>query len=305
MDLQLSTFVKEQVIGKRDDISKLFYKILRSWSWTRGVKPGMKDDAMYKLLQSHIPPTDTKAVNPIRANARIREIHALLGESGDDDEKFETYLDYGADDCTISEMVGEEFALDTFMTDVENWALNPIERVHKENFKTLRNGKIPFARRFDLVTMFMVLHHLTEETLDKVMEDLRKHCKRGAIVVLREHDTTEDNHAYLCDIEHYLHGVTNGVSYKQFLKHYYADYHPCQYWRQLFEEYGFTFVHMTEPRGATRYTLMSFRWDKPVVSNSSPEQVERAERERSEEDRLRREMKALKLKESEKKTETE
>lgn len=272
LQLQLHTFIRENVMRKKNDVSQMFFKILRNWAWTKDLKPKMRDDAVYQLIQLHVKPTDTKAVNPVRANARIREIRELIGSP-----KLNSYLDYGAEDNTISEIIGAEFATSTYVVDIsEPHAMN---RTYDARFQPLADGLIPFARTFDLITVFMVLHRKREEDLDVIVRDIRSHCAKGAYVVLREHDARNVDDDYLCTVEHYLHGVTNGVSYQKFMKSYYAHCHCWEYWKSVFEVYGFTFERMLEPRGATRYIALVFRWTRDAVDDLSPEGLQELNRQ--------------------------
>jgi len=70
--------------------------------------------------------------------------------------------------------------------------------VSGERFVLHRGGPLPFAdRSFDLVTLFVVLEHLSDPVLDLVIPELRRVCSGGLFIQVPNRLQTRDDHTGL------------------------------------------------------------------------------------------------------------
>lgn len=257
MNRILGYTVKNHVIGKYNEVTKLFHKILGNWKWTTLISSNSSDEEIYtKMLETYI--SKNQDINKKRASARVREMKELF-----DAIKFTAkgkILDYGCSDGVISEIVSKEFGLELYGTDIESWGLNPV-MTKLDNFKPLINNKIPWSDKFNIITLLMVLHHIPPDNLKDILQNIKDHMGNDGILIVREHIKIDDLTEVLCHVEHLLRGVCNGLSYKN-VKESYLD-QPTNYqskdeWISIFKKVGFNLILNTEPKGCTAYSYMVF-----------------------------------------------
>lgn len=177
-----------------------------------------------------------------RAAARVKDIANILSKERAKISANYRYLDVGCAEGKITGKVVEYLELkkdQAFCTDV-------VQQPESSRFTFVKvaDEKLPFAdRTFDLVTMFMSLHHIPNIALE--LSELRRVTKQGAVLVLREHDATEKYLTVWFDIMHALYATVfeNEETPQAFLAHYrpgtYAYYRTPGQWRELFEKAGF------------------------------------------------------------------
>jgi ubiquinone/menaquinone biosynthesis C-methylase UbiE len=98
------------------------------------------------------------------------------------------YLDIGCFDGAITESIGKYFKLNKLQT--HGVDINEYNTQQKEYVFTQYDGKIlPYSdNSFNLITCMMVLHHIKDDNLDKLLQEINRVMKPNGILILREHD---------------------------------------------------------------------------------------------------------------------
>jgi SAM-dependent methyltransferase len=211
-----------------------------------------------------------------RAEQRSNEICKIL-------EKFDIsieggrYLDYGCSTGTITAAIGRRLGADTHGCDVPHW--HGVENKCTDKFITyqhLQNGKIPESKiysNFDLVTAFMVLHHIQSDCLNSTLHGIIASIKDNGYLLLREHDVVAPETYNYCHFEHAMYDlVVPETPFKEFYDEYVAHYHSMDYWETLITSMGMELIYTTKPWGVTRYAYMLFKKSKkiePVASRGT------------------------------------
>jgi len=107
------------------------------------------------------------------------------------------------------------------------------------------DGSFPFADgEFDVISCYMVLHHLREDEREVMMREIRRCLSDNGTLIIREHDSVGVEDSALADIEHLMYEVAKtGTSYKQYKEEHYGEYHSSAYWVSTFEALGFRLNH--------------------------------------------------------------
>lgn len=191
--------------------------------------PEYREQYFQYIRQNPPPPSFDRS----RAKHRLRGIVGLLPKS------VANYLDVGCGDGSITTAIHQHYKgrAKTSCTEVgEIPADFPKELIRYKASDTLpiENSSV------DLVTMFMVLHHL-EDKLDVVLQQIQKVCKPGAILIIRDHDmdpaklqgeSEEIVRSYLDWIHVYYALLEKG----QFVQ---VDYRKADDWAHVLRRYGF------------------------------------------------------------------
>ncbi len=144
--------------------------------------------------------------NKDRGNYRISSINKYINNWDDIAPTF--YLDIGCYQGDITETISKHFKLNKFQTrgiDIKKYTEN-------ENFIfTKYDGKvIPFNdESFDLITCFMVLHHVPTENLDVILNNAFRVMKPGGMLIIREHNAEGNDHLLLDTLHEYYDYVLN------------------------------------------------------------------------------------------------
>ncbi len=155
----------------------------------------LSDKEIYEALQKIIPNIISQNN---RGNYRINSIKKYIHNWDKISPTF--YLDIGCFQGDITETVGKHFNLNKFQIrgiDIKKY-------VENENYTfTEYNGKdIPFNdESFDLITCFMILHHIPEENLIILLNEIYRVMIPGGILIIREHNA-ENNDYLLLDTLH-------------------------------------------------------------------------------------------------------
>lgn len=176
-----------------------------------------------------------------RANARIRDIQVFLDQVAEDHIGAIAYLDVGCFEGHITSAVAEYLKLDpktTFGVDVVK---QPTEATF--TFKLTDGTTLDFPdATFDLLTMFMSAHHFQEP--EKMFDESRRVAKKGAILVVREHDMSQPYLQLWYDLAHSLYSVVfnEEETPTEFVAKYsvgkYAYYHSREVWVALLGKAG-------------------------------------------------------------------
>jgi 2-polyprenyl-3-methyl-5-hydroxy-6-metoxy-1,4-benzoquinol methylase len=126
--------------------------------------------------------------------------------------KPKSLLDIGCGNCILTCDLGHLAGMnnaDIYGADVpeefeEKWEA---QRPKGLNFVTIKNNKLQFDRKFDLITCIMVLHHVPVNVLEQYITDIYKLLNSNGIFLIKEHDCINAIDYMMADIEHSLYIV--------------------------------------------------------------------------------------------------
>lgn len=156
----------------------------------------------------------------------------------------ENYLDMSTGDGYMAEMVGNYLNVGKnkiYGADINNWYhYNSSNRNPNITFGEIRNGKIPFEQNFDLVTVFMAIHHIT--SLNEYLQEIANHQKSGNYLVIADHDIVTRDHRIIADVEHHLWLIKEKkfsyTGYKNFKTTYLSIYETAN----LLQKFGYVYI---------------------------------------------------------------
>lgn len=199
-----------------------------------------------------------------REQKRAKEILSVLKKNGIIKQKG-PYLDIGANDGKITSEVGKIINLskkDIHGVDIKQWVgsdniIN--ESINKQiNFKYINlsgDGKniIPYKNNsFNFITILQALHHF--ENLYDMMSEINRVCKKGGIVLIREHNAEKIYTHKLIDIEHLLYGIiSDNLSIELYKNNYYGKYRSSIEWDSIFKKYGFNCLYKQHKNNPTKH----------------------------------------------------
>jgi ubiquinone/menaquinone biosynthesis C-methylase UbiE len=206
-----------------------------------------------------------------RSQARVKDllkcnIVDFLGEINDSTFK---YLDFGGGDgqnayAISTKVLNIEKKGNIFVSDIQSWFGNENVQKYKDilTYRYLKSFYLPFENEtFDFITCFQVLHHIRKVEL--TLKELYRILKKGAILLIREHECDNEQTSLLIDIEHSLFEISGKINVDySYLEHYFAHYFTKEELYNLLIETGFKLVLKkngqpleTEPIGITRYYI--------------------------------------------------
>lgn len=206
----------------------------------------------YDIYQSYLKlhKNDTSCSNE-RGLKRAKNISKIISKLKNN--IIEKYLDYGCGDGEFTKSNAKELKLDmdnVYCTDVVEYPSTKSLQFHliENNHVNLPNDA------FDLITIFMVLHHVKEEEQISVIRNLYRMLKPKGIVILKEHNAPtrypdKENFKKVIDIVHdiYDYVLDAEMSWKD-KSDYYSSYKSMKEWDKLFLECGFKIVNNTGTR---------------------------------------------------------
>lgn len=143
----------------------------------------------------------------LRGSYRIYNIKKFIVDKSNviKSKKINRYLDIGCFDGCITKCIGEYFNL-------ENNNIHGIDiKKYKEyefkfnEFKFNESDEyvLPYDdNSFDLITCFMVLHHIPSDKLQNIIDEIYRVLKTDGVVILREHSPINNLHKICLDIMH-------------------------------------------------------------------------------------------------------
>lgn len=137
------------------------------------------------------------AYEKIRGQKKAKIIKNLLPEKFQVDQ----YLDIGIGTGYVAYKIGESlFARSIFGLDIYD-TLDPFLK-NKIKFSVYNGYKIPFRKKFDLITAIMVLHHVKK--LRSLLNSIKSVLKPGGLFIINEHDAINSNTIELIKFQHVL-----------------------------------------------------------------------------------------------------
>lgn len=173
-----------------------------------------------------------------RGNNRINSIQKYINTNF----PVSCYLDIGCFDGKITELFGKYFRLNKLQThgvDIKDYNNQNSEFVFSQY-----DGKIlPYSdNSFDLITCMMVLHHIPEDNLPKLIQEINRVMKPNGVLILREHDvstSTSKKQTCLLNLMHDFYDYVwsdNPITHsEQWVAHYKSN----QEWTTILKRSGF------------------------------------------------------------------
>jgi len=194
---------------------------------------------MNKLFYAKTPPV---IFTPGRADSRVVDVGNILGEVPNK-PSIDHYLDFGCGESSITSAVGSAIGA----TRVVGMDINAPSKAFDFEFKLLK-WNIPHVpsetRTFDLITSFMVLHHLCNP--EATIAEMGRILKPGGLLIIREHDIDAASDPDGCAFIDMLHGFYEVVWAKtghqenpNHIDSYFAHYKNRHTWTQLITAAGF------------------------------------------------------------------
>jgi 2-polyprenyl-3-methyl-5-hydroxy-6-metoxy-1,4-benzoquinol methylase len=163
------------------------------------------------------------------------------------------YLDFGCGNCSSTVFLGKMLGLQPrqiFGTDIqetfeESWQGIRAKLEHEMTFAPSTSPQsLPFSESFDLITVNMVLHHITQPSLGQVCDVLHKHIKPHGLLVLKEHDCNSLADKVFADLQHLLFALSGGDAD---LENYW--YRSRLEWNMILADHGFRVVYTSYSTG--------------------------------------------------------
>jgi len=186
-------------------------------------------DEMKKFI---IPPKNTFNTRKVSILMNIpKDIHPN-GFHIDENTKV---LDYGCADGSIAMEIKKSYDADVYGVDLHDGDRIVSDEV---KYEQIIDGKIPFEDdMFDIITIFMVMHHINDDDLVNIIDELHRCCK--GIIVIQEHDDSK-NLKWFLDIVHgfYMYSVNSDDDYDDTkdLHEYKTYYRKQQDYDELFSK---------------------------------------------------------------------
>lgn len=198
------------------------------------------DQTIYKLIKPHIQQVDESKRGQFRINSIIKYIDLK-------DFNPTYYLDLGCFKGEITTAVGKHFNLNKHQInglDINDYPKN--DDINDKMTFTLYDGNtIPFSdNSFDLITCFMLLHHIPPSKLDNLIKELSRVMKPGGILLLREHDVHDkeyDMDKNMLDLLHEYYDHVLNTSENEQWHEIETYYHSEKYWSNKLISNGFKY----------------------------------------------------------------
>ncbi len=201
------------------------------------------DKRIYLAIGSKIPKTTEYQPNEQYSFVSLY-YPTILSEAGYDSNA--EYLDIGCGTGAKAKKLGTDIGLDLskiYGVDVKQWSVLT-EELRKSldiNFEFIdTSGKLPYPDgKFGLVTIFMVLHHVTE--LKVLISEIHRILKPGGFLMIREHDCRDKIDYMMVDIEHMLYDYIKipGYDPAKYELESKMRYLSADEWTTVFENSGF------------------------------------------------------------------
>ncbi len=204
----------------------------------------------------------------VRASNRVKIIRGILEHEAVVPLHGGTYIDYGGNMWHNATAVHEAFKMkDTYVVDIIN--KRPDHPDWLKYIQLPQSGDEPFRiplddGSVDLITMFMVAHHINDLGLTDVLGEFARILKPGGVVIVREHDLVQtfedtDDRPALKDLFDALHFMHSAVwkSETDFVEQ--TNYEDMGTIYRAFDKYESMFKHHGLVQYKPPYILRDFR----------------------------------------------
>jgi 2-polyprenyl-3-methyl-5-hydroxy-6-metoxy-1,4-benzoquinol methylase len=168
----------------------------------------------------------------------------------------QSIMDLGCGNCILTRSLGAALKTPVIWgADIaQEFERKWVEQRPKDiTFKTIKNNNLDFGRKFDIVSCFMVLHHIPLDSLDKYIKDIYDLVSPGGLFIIKEHDCFNAVDYLICDLEHTFFIARESVAESKKIdsqaiiniREQKINYKNRFVWRYLFERAGFKMVFET------------------------------------------------------------
>lgn len=159
-------------------------------------------------------------------------------------------LDIGTEDCYFIDKLNEFNT--AFGINIKS---NYSYHTNKKCIKIYNGTNIPFkSNSLNLVTIFMVLHHITDiSKRQKLLQDIKRVLKKDGFLLIKEHDVQTAKEEYLINFIHYFYELSYNDTYNiKYYNNYSVKYMRQSQLHNILSKLGFKDVSfMLDPRTTT------------------------------------------------------
>ena len=210
-----------------------------------------------KMLQiSHIIHIDEKGAQPSVVIARTfttQKLTQYIIKSHPQTRNELKIADIGGGDGQVLREIGKNLRLNKnqlyCVEQKTEWCDEPRANHNEPHLQFLYwdNDTIPVIAddSLDIVLIMVALHHMTDETIRSVLKNVERLTRKGAKVIVKEHDCRTPEDKFVIDWEHHLYHLVNApliqtyddiLSYKtQYINHFKTE----EWFDDAFAQYGF------------------------------------------------------------------
>lgn len=127
-------------------------------------------------------------------------------------DKSAQYLDIGCNDGIITKAFGKLFDLSNI------YGLDiciPKTKLYIDNIKVYDGINIPFNENtFDFITILQTFHHIEDNNLNKLIQDVSRVISTNGYLLIKEHDVKSNEVRKLVELEHILFNVKDNIEEK-------------------------------------------------------------------------------------------
>ena len=177
--------------------------------------------------------------NKKRADSKWVYINPMLANI-----KINGYLDYGGGNGDMAFELGSILKLNKdriFVIDKLEFSghiYHPRTDITFINYDNLNTAE-GIIGKVQLITMFHVMHHIPEEEYPRIIKLCYDILAPDGILVLYEHNCSNDYLASIIDLEHCLFDcvISKMLTYNKFVDNFYAKYKNIHQWKLVFSKY--------------------------------------------------------------------
>lgn len=210
-----------------------------------------------------------KKYEAIRAKQRVYHVRTILDQLyyGDEVNKNNTieygrYLDIGCGNGEITIALAKDIVYThPYGIDVKN-SLTPYAKKNMY-FKVYNGTDIPSKHKFNLITLFMVIHHVPSENLIKLIQSIHDHMYKHSVLIVRDHDIITPEDEVVVRLQHSLMDkLYTDTFYDNSISSTYEKYYSAKQIISLFESRGFKYADKIEypksKNNPTNYVYFAF-----------------------------------------------
>ncbi len=186
------------------------------------------------------------------------------------------YLDVGCGDGSITKSFGKYLHADVVVgADVENeFEIGWKERLQSNGieFYEIKNNELAINQTFDIISCFMVLHHIPIDTVGEYIQKIYDMLDKNGVFIIKEHDCFNAVDNIMADLEHSLFLAqkhfasgknTLDLATRNKIKNQVIYYKNRFEWQYLIESVGFKCVY-SEPYDLTPH--MAYKPNRAYVA---------------------------------------
>lgn len=175
------------------------------------------DSEIYKYINSLSKKVNT-SYHPDEESSYVGKNYVNIIKNGIP-TKITNYLDVGCGTGVKTKIIGTGLELKSdqiYGVDVREWSVLKEDRAPDGIiFKFIDDGILPFQTEFfDLISTFMVLHHIEPKLRSVILSEIYRCLKPGGYFIIREHNAEDAIDCMMCDVEHMLYDYEKIPNFK-------------------------------------------------------------------------------------------